>query len=261
MPAIGSYCVYSALVSAWFGEVPDRVLPLDKPEERHSACVSLPAMTMKFFGERKQLMARIGLGIGIVVCVGIGSLHLYSGTLSAIEQVDHVNTTLAELSRYVVKGHAGIRERVTELDALDDDALARFDKGVERRVAQFRNLKINLAQQTIAYFWAEPLRDNASDSLVEEERRAYLTAASATAATAAGDRPMRLRMFDLHAQKLVQTIEALRDSAETARARGLVAIDGIVKASSGFSVLLLAFVAWHPVFGRTRRQAGPAPLA
>jgi hypothetical protein len=216
---------------------------------------------MKFSAERKQLIARMALGIGIVVCGGIGILRLLSGTLNAIDQVDHVNRTLAELSRYVVNGHAGIRGRVTELDALDDDALARFDKGVERRVAQFRNLKTALAQQTITYFWAEPLRDNADDNLVEEERRAYLTAASATAATAATDRPMRLRMFDLHAQKLIQTIEAMRDSADNARARGLVAAEGIVKASSGFSVLLLAFVAWHPVFGRTRRQAAPAPLA
>jgi hypothetical protein len=72
---------------------------------------------------------------------------------------------------------------------------------------------------------------------------------------------MRLRMFDLHAQKLIQTIEAMRDSTVAARERGLAAVDGIVKASSGFSVLLLAFVAWHPVFGRTRRQVSPLPPA
>jgi len=217
-------------------------------------------MRMKFFWERKQLIGRITLAIGIVACGGIGILRLHSGTLNAIEQVDHVNRTLAELSHYVVDGHAWIRGRVTELDSLDDEALQRFDKGVERRVTQFRNLKTVLAQQTTTYFWAEPLRDNTDDHLVEDERRAYLTAATETAATPAGDQPMRLRMFDLHAQKLIQTIEAMRDSADTARERGLVAVDGIVKASSGFSVLLLAFVAWHPVFGRTRRQAGPVPL-
>jgi hypothetical protein len=218
-------------------------------------------MTMKFSGQRKQLIGRIALAIGIVVCGGIGILRLLSGTLNAIEQVDRVNSTLAELSHYVADGHAWIRGHVTVLGSLDDDALARFDKGVERRVAQFRNLKTTLAQQTTTYFWADPLRDNADDHLVEQERREYLNAASATAATAADDQPMRLRMFDLHAQKLIQTIEAMRDSADTARARGIVAAEGIVKASSGFSVLLLAFVAWHPTFGRARRQPSAVPIS
>jgi len=216
-------------------------------------------MRMKFLWERKQLIGRITLAIAIVLCGGIGILRLHSGTVNAIAEVDRVNGTLAELSHYVADGHAWIRGRATALGSLDAEALQRFDKGVERRVAQFRSLKTNLAQQTITYFWAEPLRENTDDHLVEEERRAYLTAATETVATAADDRPMRLRMFDLHAQKLIQTIEAMRDSADTARERGIVAVDGIVKASSGFSVLLLAFVAWHPVFGRTRvKPAQPA---
>src|SRR5580765_2647761 len=67
-----------------------------------------PAMTMKFFADRKQLIGSIAVALGIVVCGGIGILRVLSGTLNGIEQVDRVNSTLAELSHYVADRHAWI---------------------------------------------------------------------------------------------------------------------------------------------------------
>jgi hypothetical protein len=138
----------------------------------------------------------------------------------------------------------------------DVAAVARFDTGVQRRVAQFRSLKTLLEQQTSASVWTLPLRENIDVGRFEAERRAYLSAASATATVPVGGRVMNLRMFDLHAQKLIQTVEAVRDSADSARARALIAADGIIALSSTLGLLLIACVVWDPVFPAlaTRRK-------
>src|SRR5258708_6946693 len=54
-PALGSCGVYNALLSAWFGGASAAARRRRKPVERHSNCVTVPAMRMKFLWERKQL--------------------------------------------------------------------------------------------------------------------------------------------------------------------------------------------------------------
>jgi hypothetical protein len=139
-------------------------------------------------------------------------------------------------------------------DSFDADALARFDKGVERRVAQFLTLKTIYELQATAYVWAQPLLGNANIVRVDEERRAYVAAASAAATTPTRDRSTSLRMLDLRAQKLIQTVEALRDSADMARGRILIAIDGMVAMSLGIGVLLMVYLIWKPLLGGARHS-------
>ena len=196
----------------------------------------------------RQWIGRVVLTTGIV-CGASGTIFFLSGTLKAIGDIDRVDRILADLSRYIADGHGWIRERVVTLASFDDEALARFDKGVERRVAEIRNLNARFVQQTSVSFWTQPMWRNADVYRVDEERREYVTAASAAATTPLGDPAMNLRMFDLHAQKLIQTVEAVRDSADSARARALIAVRGIVALSSTLSMLLIAYLLWRPVFG------------
>lgn len=61
---------------------------------------------------------------------------------------------------------------------------------------------------------------------------------------------MGLRLFDLRARKLIVTVAAMRESAETARAQALFAAEQITEVSSGFGGLLIAYLIWHPVLTR-----------
>jgi hypothetical protein len=195
-----------------------------------------------------------------VVCAALVTTLLVSAALKAVEQVDRAANTLAELSHYIADGHASIRGRVPVPGSLEDDAVARFDRGVERRVARFRNLRTLLEQQVSAYVWAQPLLENADVVRVDEERRAYVTAAMAAAATTTRDRRSSLRMLDLRAQKLIQTLEALRDSADVARVRALIAVDGIVALSTSAGVLLIVYLMWGPLLGGARHSSGASLL-
>ena len=195
-------------------------------------------------------MATIGVACGALV-----TTLLVSAALKAIDQVDRANNTLAELSHYITDGHAAIRGHEPVPGSFDNGALARFDRGIERRVAQFLNLKTVYEPQATAYLWAQPLLGNADIFRVDEERRAYVTAASG-AATPTRDRGTSLRMLDLRAQKLIQTVEALRDSADTARGRILIAVDGMVALSLGIGVLLMVYLIWKPLLGGARHSPG-----
>ena len=89
---------------------------------------------------------------------------------------------------------------------------------------------------------------------IEDEWRAYVAAAAITPTVAAKELAMRLRMFDLHARKLMLTVADVRDSAAVARARALFAAQGMVALSSGFAALLIAYLIWYPVFGGGRHE-------
>lgn len=218
------------------------------------------AMTTNRSRDRNRpSIGHIVLTIGIV-CGALGTTLLVSSALKAVEHVDRVNNTLAELSHYIADGHASIRGPVSAPGSPSDDALEHFNRGVERRVAQFRNLKTDLEQQASAYLWTQLLLGNTDVFRVDEERRAYVTAAVAAATTPARDRGVSLRTLDLRAQKLIQTVEALRDSTDMARGRALIAVDGIVALSSGVGVLLIVYLMWHPLLGGARHSAGTALL-
>jgi len=208
----------------------------------------------------RQWIGRVALTIA-VGCAASGTVFLVSGALNAVEQIDRIDSSLSELSHYIADGHASIRERMTALGSFADEVLVRFDTGVERRIARFRRLATDLEAPTSAYVFTPPLRGNVDVQRVEEERRTYVTAATATITAPVDNLAMRLRLFDQHAQKLIQTVEAVRDSADTARARALLVANGMVALSSGIGVLLIVCLIWPPVPGGGRHAAGATALA
>jgi hypothetical protein len=206
----------------------------------------------------RQWIGRLALTI-VVGCAASCTVLAVSGALKTVEQMDRVDSSLSELSFYVADGHASIRGRMTTLGSFADEVLVRFDTGVERRMARLRHLARELETHTSASVLAPPLRGNVDVQRVEEERRAYVTAATATGMTPLNDLAMRLRLFDLHAQKLVQTVEAVRDNAAAARARALLVANGIVELSSAIGVLLIVCLIWSPVAGGARHTAALTP--
>jgi hypothetical protein len=208
----------------------------------------------------RQWIGRVALTIA-VGCAASGTVLVVSGALKAVEQIDRVDSSLSELSHYIADGHASIRGRMTALGPFADDVLVRFDTGVERRIARFRHLATDLETSTSAYAFTSPLRGNVDVQRVEEERRTYVTAATTTITTPVNNLAMRLRLFDQHAQKLIQTVEAVRDSADTARARALLVANAMVALSSGIGVLLIVCLIWPPVLGGARHTARATALA
>jgi hypothetical protein len=200
------------------------------------------------------LMLTIAIVGGSIVAVLLGA-----GSLGAIAAADRVGAAGADLSSYITARHERIRGHVSDLGTLDADAMVSFDIGVERRVAQVRKLKALLEEHTTAAFWTAPLRATVEIPGVDAERRAYLSAATATVATPADEQAASLRLFDLRALKLIQTVEAVRDTAGAVRARALLAIDAIVVVSSGFGAMLMAYLIWMPVL-TAQRMSGRGPL-
>ena len=209
---------------------------------------------------KRQWIGRVALTIA-VGCAASGTVLVVSGALKAVEQIDRVDSSLSELSHYIADGHASIRGRMTTLGPFADDVLVRFDTGVERRIARFRHLATDLETSTSAYAFTSPLRGNVDVQRVEEERRTYVTAATTTITTPVNNLAIRLRLFDQHAQKLIQTVEAVRDSADTARARALLVANAMVALSSGIGVLLIVCLIWPPVLGGARHTARATALA
>ena len=56
-------------------------------------------------------------------------------------------------------------------------------------------------------------------------------------------------VFDLQAQKLLEAVAAVRDSAEAARVRARLAAEGLIAMSSGIGGLLIAYLIWYPALG------------
>ncbi len=59
---------------------------------------------------------------------------------------------------------------------------------------------------------------------------------------------MSLRLLDLRAQRLIQTVEAVRDSADEARTEALSEVDEMTVLGLGMAGLLIAYLIWFPVF-------------
>ena len=203
----------------------------------------------------RQLSGRVAMTI-TVACAAAVAVFLVSGALRAIAQIGRVENALAELSHYVADGHAAIRSSFATLAGFDSGSLARFDAGVERRVSGLRTLNVVLEEGISTYWWTEPLRKDVDIPRFEQDRNAYVASAETTAATGGQDSAIGLRLFDLRAQKLLQNIEAMRDSVDTARARALVDVDGLMALSSGIGVLLIAYLIWCLVFGVNGHSAG-----
>jgi hypothetical protein len=188
------------------------------------------------------------IAVGSAACV---SVYLTSGTVRAVDYLDRTDSGLVELSHYISDAHASIRSLVAE-DGSREEAIADFNTSIDRRLAGLRSLNAQVEGQTAVRFWITPLRGDADLQRIVEERDVYVGAAKTTLTTPVFDPERGLRMFDLQAQKLIQSVAAVRDSAATARGRALLANDTTAKVSSGLGALLIAYLLWRPVFGGVR---------
>ena len=126
---------------------------------------------------------------------------------------------------------------------------------MDRRIARLQTLNALIQQRAIAYTWTQPLQASVNVQRIDEERDAYVTAAATAPTAAFSDSAMSLRLFDLRARKLIVTVDAMRDSAETARAQALFAAEEITAVSSAFGGLLIAYLIWYPVFAQKPQHA------
>ena len=188
--------------------------------------------------------------LALTVAVGAAamfSLSLVSGSVKAVEDIDRTDDTLAELSQYIAEGHASIRGLVAMPGSSTDAALAHFEKAVETRLARLRSLNNLVEQRKGVIVWTRGFHESINVQRLEDARRAYVSAAEVVPASGLTG---GLRMFDLHARRLMVTVAAMRDSAETARAQALFAAEEIVAMSLGFGGMLTAYLIWYPVFRR-----------
>lgn len=195
---------------------------------------------------RPNVLGRVALTIAVGAAVS-GIILLMSGTAKAIEYIDRTDNALAELWQYISDGHASIRERVATHGSSVADGLVRFQTAVDRRIARLRNLNTLIEQQTGVGFWTRPLHGSVGVQHIQEEGREYVSAAAKTPTMPVTDLAMSQRLFDLHALKLIQTVSAVRDRAATARARAMVAAEGMVALLSCVGGLLIAYLIWRPV--------------
>ena len=198
-----------------------------------------------------RLVATIAVG-----CAASASVYLTSGTVRALQYLDRTDSGLVELSHYIADAHTSIRNVVAEAGSRDE-AIADFNTSIDHRLAQLRSLNTLVEEQTMVSLWTRPLQGNVDLQRINEERDVYVSAAKTTLATPVFDPERGLRMFDLQAQKLIQTVAGVRDSAATARGRALLANDTTAKVSSGLGALIIAYLLWRPVFGGVRNSSDP----
>jgi hypothetical protein len=191
-----------------------------------------------------------------VACVAAVSVILVSGALRAIEHIGRVENALADLSHYVAESHAAIRGSLTAPGFSKDDPLARFGVGVERRMTGLRGLHTQLEEQTRANWWTEPVGRGLDIRRFEQDGSVYVAAAADMAMTPSSDPAMELRLLDLHALQMLQTVEGMRDNVDAARERALADAYGLVALSMGVGALLIAYLIWYPVFGPRGRSLG-----
>jgi hypothetical protein len=74
------------------------------------------------------------------------------------------------------------------------------------------------------------------------------------------DLAVSLRLLDLRAQKLIRTVEAVRDSADEARTEALSSVDEMTVLGLSMAGLLIAYLIWYPVFGDGHQPTNATPL-
>jgi len=198
------------------------------------------------FNRKFNLVGRLALTIAVGSAATV-SLFLVSGSVKAVEDIDRTDDTLAELSQYIAEGHASIRGLVATPGSSAKAALVSFEKAVDRRIETLNTL---VKQRAGAYQWTQPLQDGVDVQRIDNERREYVTAGTTAPTAGFSDSAMGLRMFDLRARKLIVTVAAMRDNADTARAHALFAAEEITALSSAFGGMLIAYLIWFPVFAR-----------
>jgi hypothetical protein len=206
------------------------------------------------FNRKFNWLGRLALTIAVGSAAAV-SLFLVSGSVKAVEDINRTDDTLAELSQYIAEGHVSIRGLIATPGSSADAALLSFEKAVDRRIARLRTLNALVEQRAGVYIWTRPLQESIDVQKIDEERRAYVAAGTTAPTAGVKDPAMGLRLFDLRAQKLIVTVAAMRDSADTARAQALFAAEEITAVSSAFGGLLIAYLIWFPVFTRKSEPA------
>jgi hypothetical protein len=204
---------------------------------------------LKTLNSKFNLLGRISLTLAVVV-LALVSLYLVSGSVKAVEDIDLADDTLAELSQFVVEGHASIRRIMATPGSSADAALVGFEKAVERRIARLRALNELVEKRAGAYVWTEPVGTSVDVQQLEQEGRAYVTAGAAAPINGSEESALGLHLFDLRAKKLMVTVSAMRDRTEAARVQALGVAQEIMALSSGFGALLIAYLIWYPVLNR-----------
>jgi len=201
---------------------------------------------LKRFNGKFNLLGRISLTLAVAT-LALVSLYLVSGTVKAVEDIDLTDDTLAELSQFVAEGHASIRRIMATPGSSADAALVGFEKAVERRIERLRALNELVEKRAGAHVWAEAAGANVDVQQLEQEGRAYVTAAPSGGSE---ESAMGLHLFDLRAKKLMVTVSAMRDRVEAARTQALGVAQEIMALSSGVGALLIAYLIWYPVLNR-----------
>jgi hypothetical protein len=201
---------------------------------------------LKRFNGKFNLLGRISLTLAVAT-LALVSLYLVSGTVKAVEDIDLTDDTLAELSQFVAEGHASIRRIMATPGSSADAALVGFEKAVERRIERLRALNELVEKRAGAYVWTEAVGTNVDVQQLEQEGRAYVTAAPSSGSE---ESAMGLHLFDLRAKKLMVTVSAMRDRVEAARTQALGVAQEIMALSSGVGALLIAYLIWYPVLNR-----------
>src|SRR6185503_18162169 len=151
-----------------------------------------------------NLVGRLALTLAVTLSTLV-TLYLVSGSVKAIEDIDLTDDTLAELSQFVAEGHASIRRIMATPGSSADAALVGFEKAVERRIARLRVLNELVEKRAGAYVWTEAVGTNVDVQQLEQEGRAYVTAAPSGGSE---ESAMGLHLFDLRAKKLMVTVSA-----------------------------------------------------
>jgi len=209
---------------------------------------------LKDFNGKFNLLGRLALTIAVGTAAAI-SLFLVSRSVKTVQDINRTDDTLAELSQYIAEGHASIRGLVATPGSSANAALSGFEKAVDRRVARLRTLNTIVQERASAYVWKPSLQESVDVQRIDEERRAYVTAGATAPAAGLTDSGLGLKLFDLRARKLIVTVAAMRDDAETARAQALFAAEEIAAVSSAFGGMLIAYLIWFPVFAQRRQPA------
>jgi hypothetical protein len=135
-----------------------------------------------------------------------------------------------------------------------DAALAHFENAVEARLTRLRSLNNLVERRSGVIIWTRGFHESINAAPEDARRLRDRRGSRAVRGNASG-----MRMFDLHARKLMVTVAAMRDSAETARSQALFAAEEIVAMSLGFGGLVTAYLIWYPVFRRKMDSQAALP--
>ena len=185
----------------------------------------------------------------LVVAGAAHAVRLVSATADAVERISLTEQALAELAQYITGIHATNRERLTVEQAPASEEMIEFDAAFDRRLARLTALTAEMtAARTHVGSWSGgSAAATGGLRAIDLERRAYVRAV-ATAATSetTAYQPGGVRLIDLQALKLLETITAQRDHANVAKTGALLAAETTVSLALPAAALIISYLIWRP---------------